>query len=134
MSWLLTQSRAMWATKPELYLATGPYCSWRADVDLSPPASFSGPPPPEDATFLHYYYNVLQYILYETGFPETVDETGKIVQRSTRNAWNETESAARAEVQQKDLLENADSVTFAMLSNPIEIMGMLLEGKRSLSR
>lgn len=120
------QSAALWSAKPELYLATGSYCAWNTNVDLSPPASYAGPSPPEDATFLQYYYNILQYILYEIGFPETVDELSqaKCAERK-EDVANDRKKMAYDVTDQR---ENADQVTIAVLSNPIELIGILIEG------
>jgi hypothetical protein len=122
----LVQSEALWRAKPENYLVAGSYCAWNTNVDLSPPPSYGGPVLPEDDTFLQYYYSVLQYILYETGFPETVDET-----RNAKYAEQPSDTAASRTKMLDDVTdqtENADSVTIAVLSNPIELIGMLVEG------
>ncbi|KAL3855367.1 hypothetical protein ACJMK2_014578, partial [Sinanodonta woodiana] len=61
------------------------------------------PIPPEDK-YVMKYYESLQYILYETGYPETVDRTSQ-----PRTA-------------------SKDDITICMLSSPVECMSILTEG------
>ena len=72
-------------------------------MDLSPPSKDVSVPE-EDKKFIYFYYNSLQYMLYELGFPETKDRSG-----------------APVRIQK-------ERVTIAILSNPIEVVGILLEG------
>ena len=60
--------------------------------------------PAEDGC-IRSYYNALQYTLYETGFPETEDRTKCLSMNNGK-----------------------DRVTVAVLSSPLECIGMLLEG------
>ena len=60
---------------------------------------------PEGDQHLQDYYNSLQYTLYETGHPETVDRTFK-----PRNK------------------PNNEQVNVVLLSSPVECIGILLEG------
>lgn len=55
------------------------------------------------------FYSSLQYTLYETGYPETVDRTAR-----PRDP------------------DNLHGVAIAILSAPCECMGILLEGKHFL--
>jgi len=75
-------------------------------VDLGPPSRDTAVPP-EDAAIMMYYH-ALQYTLYETGYPETVDRCNTPV-----NTYRSTGS---------------QRVTIAVLSSPVECMGIVLEG------
>ncbi|KAL3855360.1 hypothetical protein ACJMK2_014575 [Sinanodonta woodiana] len=63
------------------------------------------PIPPEDENIMSYYES-LQYILYETGYPETVDRTNQPIS-----------------VQK-------DEVSICILSSPVQCMSILMEGSR----
>ncbi|XP_053385384.1 carnosine synthase 1-like isoform X2 [Mercenaria mercenaria] len=88
--------------------AHGSYVEWDTDVNLSPPKSW-GKPAPEKDKYIWDYYTSLQYTLYETGHPETVDRTFK--PRS---------------------LPNKEHVNVVLLSSPVECIGILLEGGKQL--
>jgi hypothetical protein len=60
---------------------------------------------PEEDSYLLDYYNSLQYTLYETAHPETVDRT----------------SVPRGH-------SNKEQVNVVLLSSPVECIGVLLEG------
>ncbi|XP_072041224.1 carnosine synthase 1-like [Amphiura filiformis] len=81
----------------------GTYIAWETEVNLGGPSTKKQQvqkPEQEVAMF----YNSLQYTLYETGFPETVDRT----------------STPRRNM-------NKEQVVVAVLSTPYECIGMLLE-------
>ena len=90
-----------------LYTSTiGSYVAWNNNVDLGPP--HPGTAVPDEDKNIMTYYDALQYTLYETGFPET-----------------ETRQPAKN-------VDYTDQVTLAVLSSPVECMGLLLEGLFSL--
>jgi len=91
-------------SKANLYTTTlGSYVIWKTDVNLGPPSP-DIPTPEEDYIILNYY-NALQYTLYETGYPETQDRTNTPI---------------------TDM--SSDRVAIAVLSSPVECMGIVLEG------
>lgn len=90
-------------SKAQAFLVT-----WNTDVNLNPPKVWKKEIPKEDIV-IKDYYNTLQYILYETGYPETIDRT------SNPNKEHVSEHVA-----------------IAILSSPLECIGMLLEGGHSL--
>ncbi|XP_064613939.1 carnosine synthase 1-like isoform X2 [Liolophura sinensis] len=98
---LAIQERALSYTS-----ATGSYCSWSTEVNLGPPASSTKNIPAEDR-HIRQYYEALQYTLYETGYPETVDRTAN----------------PRTEYTSRD-------PAIVILSSPVECMCFLLEGGR----
>ncbi|KAL4216930.1 Carnosine synthase 1 [Mactra antiquata] len=86
----------------------GTCISWETDVNLNPPISWNKEKPEGDK-YLDDYWNSLQYTLYETGHPETIDRTSqpRSVQSNTR-------------------------VNVVLLSSPVECMGILLEGGKQV--
>ncbi|XP_060602022.1 carnosine synthase 1-like isoform X2 [Ruditapes philippinarum] len=88
--------------------AHGSYITWDTDVNLDPPKSW-GKPAPEEDSYLLDYYNSLQYTLYETAHPETVDRT----------------SVPRGH-------SNKEQVNVVLLSSPVECIGVLLEGGKQV--
>ena len=98
-------TQPLWAGKAEIYIhAVGSYIAWRTDVDLGPPAADIAVPP-DDLRYLAGYYSALQYILYETGFPETKDRTKKL-----------------------KINVGKDRPTIVAYASPVDCMGTLLEG------
>ncbi|KAL3855357.1 hypothetical protein ACJMK2_014572 [Sinanodonta woodiana] len=83
---------------------TGSYRAWSTNVDLGPPGADT-PIPKEDENIM-IYYEILQYTLYETGCPETIDRTS----------------------QPRSVSKHATSIT--ILSSPVECMAVLMEGGR----
>ncbi|KAK3602003.1 hypothetical protein CHS0354_024783 [Potamilus streckersoni] len=83
---------------------TGSYRAWSTNVDLGPHRT-DIPIPEEDENVLNYY-EALQYTLYETGCPETIDRTS----------------------QPRTVSKGASSIT--ILSSPVECMAILMEGGR----
>ncbi|KAL3855356.1 hypothetical protein ACJMK2_014571 [Sinanodonta woodiana] len=88
----------------EYTTCTGSYRAWSTDVNLGP-YNQDIPIPDQDEN-VGNYYEALQYTLYETGCPETVDRTN----------------------QPKTVLKDAVSIT--ILSSPVECMTVLMEGGR----
>ena len=84
----------------------GSYCKWDRSVELGP-VHTSIPIPKEDA-HIYTYYDALQYTLYETNYPETVDRT-----HTPRSNPPESQT------------------TIVVLSSPVECMAILLEGSRA---
>ncbi|KAK3586588.1 hypothetical protein CHS0354_027723 [Potamilus streckersoni] len=80
------------------------YRAWSTNVDLGPHRA-DITVPEEDKNIL-IYYEVLQYALYETGCPETIDRTS----------------------QPRIVSKDATSIT--ILSSPVECMAVLMEGGR----
>ncbi|XP_072041227.1 carnosine synthase 1-like [Amphiura filiformis] len=88
-----------------------PYIAWETDVNLGAPFTSTKKQQvqkPEQEVGI--FYNSLQYTLYETGFPETVDRT----------------STPRGKM-------NKEQVVVAMLSTPYDCIGMLLECGQQVS-
>lgn len=85
--------------------ATGAYRAWSVDVNLDPYPD-SNPKPIEDKVILQYY-EALQYTLYESNYPETIDRTGNPRQNFNQN-----------------------DIALTILSSPVECMCFLLEGSR----
>ncbi|XP_062594790.1 carnosine synthase 1-like [Saccostrea cucullata] len=83
----------------------GSYCEWNRDVDLDPPDFVEEAP--ENDKYIENYYDALQYSLYETNFPETVDRTED--PRTT---------------------PPASGISIVVMSSPVECMAILLEGGR----
>ncbi|KAK3586594.1 hypothetical protein CHS0354_027732 [Potamilus streckersoni] len=88
---------------PERYSTwTGSYKEWSTNINLGPFRE-GIPIPPEDK-YIMKYYESLQYMLYETGYPETVDRTSQ------------------------PRTVSKDDITICMLSSPVECMSTLTEG------
>ncbi|KAK3586593.1 hypothetical protein CHS0354_027730 [Potamilus streckersoni] len=81
---------------------TGSYKEWSTNVNLGPFRE-GIPIPPEDKHAMNYYES-LQYMLYETGYPETVDRSSQPI------------SAQK------------DAVSICVLACPVECMAILMEG------
>jgi len=86
--------------------AVGAYRTWNTRVNLDPPSSYRKPVPSDDK-HIDRYYDALQYTLYETGYPETIDRSATPRRTYTRN-----------------------DPTIVILSSPVECMCFLLEGGR----
>ncbi|XP_072032919.1 carnosine synthase 1-like [Amphiura filiformis] len=96
-----------------VFVAHGTYIDWETDVNLGAPFASTKKQnvqvtKPEKKVAM--FYNSLQYTLYETGFPETVDRT----------------SMPRRNI-------NKEQVVVAVLSTPYECIGMLLECGQQVS-
>ncbi|XP_072014232.1 carnosine synthase 1-like [Amphiura filiformis] len=92
-------------------VAHGTYIAWETNVNLGAPFASTKKwqvHKPEEE--VEKFYNSIQYTLYETGFPETVDRT----------------STPRRNV-------NKEGVIVAVLSAPYECIGMLLECGQQVS-
>ncbi|WAR19234.1 LOW QUALITY PROTEIN: CRNS1-like protein [Mya arenaria] len=82
---------------------------WNTDVDLGPPSTLKVKPPKEDVN-IKSAYNNLQYSLYETGYPETVNHLG-------------VKPAPKL---------NKEGICVTILHSHHESLGMLLEGGRQV--
>ncbi|KAK3586596.1 hypothetical protein CHS0354_027737 [Potamilus streckersoni] len=92
-------------TMPDDYSTwTGSYKEWSTKVNLGPFRD-GIPIPPEDNHIMEYYES-LQYTLYETGYPETLDRTSQ------------------------PSYAPKDAVSICILSSPVECMAILMEGGR----
>ncbi|XP_074649117.1 carnosine synthase 1-like [Tubulanus polymorphus] len=85
-----------------------PYCEWNQEVNLESLISDQQQMSDNDKNRVKHYYNVLQYTLYETNYPETKDLT-----ITPRTKLPET------------------GINIVILSSPVECMPVLLQGGQS---